>query len=174
MTQFFKTNIDVLEQLKELIEHCQSIYTVRENDQTSSIGEHVRHVLDHYRAFQKSSETGCVDYNLRTRCSPEESEPAVAIQSINGLIDWFQSNPVCLDTIPVISELNLHRVASETLQSTSKRELLYLINHSIHHMAYAALMAKSNRVNVPAHIGLAPSTANHQRQHKEEACYETH
>jgi len=171
MTALNRANIEVLGQLKELLTCCRSLYCRTPGSSVAGIGEHVRHVLDHYRAFQAGMLSDCVDYNYRTRNSIEETDPLIASQHIDGLVDWLAGNELMPATIQVISEINLLHSHSEKMISTPARELLYLINHSIHHMAYAALLAKTNDIAVPAHIGLAPSTVSYQRSTQEEHSY---
>ncbi|WP_320823888.1 DinB family protein [Reinekea sp.] len=171
MTALNRANIEVLGQLKELLTCCHSLYCRVHGSSVAGIGEHVRHVLDHYRAFQAGMVSDCIDYNYRTRNSIEETDPLIALQHIDGLIEWLAGNALMPATIQVISEINLQDSQSETMLSTPARELLYLINHSIHHMAYAALLAKTNGITVPAYIGLAPSTVNFHRSTQERHSY---
>ena len=171
MTALNRANIEVLVQLKELVTCCQSIYCRTHSSSVAAIGEHVRHVLDHYRAFQAGMLSDCIDYNYRTRNSIEETDPLIALKHIDALIEWLASGVLMPANIQVISEINLQYSQSETMLSTSTRELLYLVNHSIHHMAYAALLAKTNGLTVPAHIGLAPGTASYLRSTLEDPSY---
>lgn len=161
-------NIEVLEQLKDLIHHCEPIYATDTPETPGGIGRHVRHVLDHYRAFRMGMKDRCIDYNLRTRHSLEETEPQAALQQVQLMIDWLTRGDIPAMPINVISEISLQISVNETMPSHSERELLYLINHSIHHMAYAALMARQQSLDIPPHIGLAPGTVSYQRQAKQE------
>jgi len=113
-------------------------------------------------------DNACVDYNLRTRNSTEETNVAAAKSNIDELIHWFNT-PIALNqSIQVISEINLRESQSESMASNPERELLYLINHSIHHMAYASLLAASKGINVPRNIGLAPGTASYERRRQKD------
>jgi uncharacterized damage-inducible protein DinB len=173
MKHLCNANIDVLNQLKRLIQHCETIYLKDPSSHHAGIGQHVRHVLDHYRAFEQGLDQQCVDYNLRTRDSAEENDPLVAAANINKLIQWFASLDVVPNDITVISEISLREQQSEAITSNAERELLYLINHSIHHMAYASLLASSKNVFVPRDIGLAPGTATYERNNMKESQHET-
>jgi uncharacterized damage-inducible protein DinB len=157
-------NVEVLNQLKELISLCESIYVKSPDSQHAGIGQHVRHVLDHYRAFKLGVDDKCVDYNLRTRNSHEETDSLVAQHNIDELIIWLQSYSGDYLELTVISEISLREAKTESMNSNTERELLYLINHSIHHMAYASLLASSKGIELPRHIGLAPGTASYERE----------
>lgn len=172
MKPLCNANIEVLNQLKELVQLSTDIYVKKPNSKHAGIGEHVRHVLDHYRALRNGLPTRKVDYNLRTRNSLEESQPHVAQKKIDELINWLANLDYDDSDITVVSEISLRENQSQTLQSNTEREMLYLINHSIHHMAYASLLASVNGINLPAYIGLAPGTATYQREQKQQQ--ETH
>ena len=162
MKPLCNANIEVLMQLKELVNCCANIYVSTATQ--PGIGDHVRHVLDHYRALRNGLPNGQIDYNFRTRNSPEQSNTNVALDNIDELIQWLGQLNYTQDNIQVISEISLQACQSEQMNSNVERELLYLINHSIHHMAYASLLAKMSKVPVPHYIGLAPGTATYERQ----------
>jgi len=164
MKALCNANIDVLKQLQDLIAHTSQAYGKDPASPHAGISQHVRHVLDHYRAFTMGLQTGVVDYNLRQRQCLEETQPEAALATTGQLISFFESNLLSNFSFTVISEISLHVEHSTTMDSTTERELLYLINHSIHHMAYASLLASTQGVTVPRHIGLAPGTATYERQ----------
>lgn len=171
MKALCNANLDVLEQLKSLIRHCYNIYADPDDASHSGIGQHVRHVLDHYRAFRQGLDARCVDYNLRTRNSPSETCPETALRQIDDIMAWLARLDIPSAPIQVISEIALQRTRCEQMPSHTEREMLYLINHAIHHMAYAALLARQQGVPVPTTIGLAPGTASYQRTQKEDATH---
>lgn len=168
MTNLCQANIEVLNQLIELIQSCKKYYSTR-NGTVAAVGEHTRHILDHYRAVNLGLANNCINYNLRTRNSKEEADATAAIENIQMLIAWLNTLEYESIAIEIISEISVSETQSKTIASCLERELLYLINHSIHHLAYAALAAKSLGISVPNHIGVAPSTVTYRRniQHKE-------
>ncbi|EAR08207.1 DinB family protein [Reinekea blandensis] len=161
-------NNDVLDQLALLIELTRPVYRETAEGAQASIGQHVRHILDHYRAVKTGIEENCIDYNRRHRNSPVEHCPESALETINELKHWLSTGAFTNNDIAVISEICLNTTQSERLHSNLSRELLYLINHSIHHMAYSSVLAKQLNINLPAHIGLAPGTRTHLRHQSEE------
>ena len=74
---------------------------------TSSIGRHVRHVLDHYIAFQSGLESGEVDYDMRSRDSAVEKDSALAQEQIASVIDWIKAQISHDKPVQMKSELNL-------------------------------------------------------------------
>lgn len=170
MKPLFNANVVVLQQLEQLTDLCGSVYHLKFGGR-SAIGDHVRHVLDHYRAVETGISTGLIDYNLRHRESPEATDPEVAQNTIKHLQRWLQS-PLPDVTVDIVSDIEAGVAHAPRLPSMLSREMLYLINHSIHHMAFASLLARQQGIELPPTIGIAPSTANFY-QHSENTHAET-
>ncbi|EJI1277639.1 hypothetical protein NDZ80_000991 [Vibrio vulnificus] len=128
------------------------------------IGAHIRHVHDHFRSLFIGLKTGIVDYNLRNRESMEEVDLPISLSENKHILNQLERLNVEASRIEIISEINCH--ATESLQMTSsvERELLYLINHTIHHAAIIKHMMDNACVSCPPEIGLAPGTATYYRQ----------
>lgn len=168
MKPLIDANINVLMQIRELVILCNdSVYNSVIAHTQSSIGKHIRHILDHYRAVMQGQAMKNIDYNYRDRGNDEETVPAKALVQIDLLTEWFLRYSIEDCALTVTSEVKLDSVHSSELPSNNKRELLYLINHSIHHVAYAALLGKLQGLTIPEHIGLAPCTASFERSLRE-------
>lgn len=135
------------------------------------VGRHIRHVTDHVQSLVDGAQIGTIDFNFRTRDSDTERNPHHAL----SLIEQQQRRLDQLATrdfeqaITVISEMSFDQSLSRGFQSTLAREVLYLINHTIHHAAYVKVMLQQHQVFLPAEIGLAPCTMSYERQ-KRAAC----
>lgn len=130
----------------------------------TGIGRHVRHVTDHFRAFADGLYTGEIDYNKRTRGSPIETRLDVGLSEIEWLIAWLADASMADIPIDVLSEVSALSSVNERFSSRTRRELLYLINHSIHHVAYARLLARNAGIDSDSLIGVAPATATFLRR----------
>ncbi|MDF1582373.1 MAG: hypothetical protein RQ733_08450 [Methyloprofundus sp.] len=128
------------------------------------IGVHIRHVHDHFRSLFTGLESGIVDYNLRNRESSEELHLQTCLTEHDKIFVKLNTLDSSAGQIEIISEINCH--ATENLQMTSsiERELLYLINHTIHHAAIIKYIMDLGGVTCPHEIGLAPGTATYYRQ----------
>ena len=170
MPRLRDATIEALDQVRSLINSVKVEQDVAGNlYAVSGIGRHVRHVVDHFRALQAGIESGTVDYNIRHRESEMESQAELGLFEIDRLILWLQSSAPTDDSpVAVISEISCLHDESRRFDSNVRRELLYLINHSIHHAAYAALLARENGVKPDAGIGLAPATASYLRHDRAE------
>jgi len=124
----------------------------------STIGGHLRHNLDHYAAFMEGMEPGRVDYDARGRDPFIETHPEAAIHLIESLIA----------KLGAVSEADLDREvqirmddggSSGWSRTSFRRELQFLLSHTIHHYALIASIARRFGVaRLPAEFGIAPST----------------
>ena len=123
------------------------------------IGRHMRHVLDMYRALRAGLSTGEVDYELRHRDSRIEQSPSEAVTRLHNLLAW-------LPDIGDDRALRVHTRVSvaagniELLDSCLSRELAFVASHSVHHLAYAVVLAKLQGCEVDESLGLAPATVH--------------
>jgi uncharacterized damage-inducible protein DinB len=171
MNELINANIAVLEQLTAFVTSCRDdAYSEPLASSPSSIGKHIRHILDHYQCLEHGFSTQLINYNSRTRDSQLERHKALALESAQYYTQWLQALTLPNHAIKILSDTQLGKPTETTLDSTPERELLYLINHSVHHLAYAALLAKLHGLNVPNSIGLAPSTYNYQQSMQGDYC----
>lgn len=162
MKQLHESILEVLDQVKNLITSCdKQVYSNPSQHSLSSIGQHIRHIIDHFVIFETGLKDGVINYNLRSRGNISEKDPSVALQQILELIDWFKNINLDNDPVDVISEVSIAKTQIMTIQSNIARELVYLINHTIHHVAYASLVAKQLDQEVDQNLGIAPSTVTY-------------
>jgi len=129
----------------------------------NTIGKHVRHILEFYELLVNSAQTGQLNYDRRQRDLRLEVETDEAIRRI-GSVDRSIHR---LDLNQVLHlEADLSVAGAETIQipSSFARELLYNIEHAIHHMALIqiAVVSAFPEVELPPHFGVAYSTIQHQ------------
>ena len=164
MSRLRDATIEALDQIRSLILAVEVASGSSENlYAVSGIGPHVRHVVDHFRAFQSGTKSGAVNYNVRRRECALERRSDLALLEIEGLVTWLQAVKMIEFTVIVESEISCLHMENAQFQSTTNRELLYLINHTIHHAAYAALLVRQYGVTPDARVGYAPTTATYLR-----------
>ncbi|HSZ25618.1 MAG TPA: hypothetical protein VK766_07880 [Cytophagaceae bacterium] len=134
-----------------------------ENLSGSSIGQHVRHVIEFYQCLMHGLEEYVVNYDRRVRDKMIEESREFSIQCINKILfEIERADPPKLLTLEVAydSENNI------SLSTTFERELVYNIEHTIHHMALIKIGMKeiNSELTLPAEFGLATSTIRHQQQ----------
>ncbi|WP_077919090.1 hypothetical protein [Spirosoma sp. 209] len=129
----------------------------------NTIGKHVRHILEFYELLVNSARTGLLNYDQRQRDLRLEVNPDEAIRRIGSIDRSIQR----LDLNQYLQlEADLSVAGAETIQipSSFARELLYNVEHAIHHMALiqVAVMNAFPDVDLPPHFGVAYSTVQHQ------------
>ena len=139
-------------------------YIARPDGNCSSMGRHTRHALGHIAALLGGIGEGVIDYDTRVRDTDVERCRATAISVGAELSARMISD--CADysdgTIQVIALLSAFG-DSIRVQSTLARELVFLLNHTIHHHAMMAAAARALGAAVPDGFGVAPSTVAHER-----------
>ena len=154
--------VTLLEQLRDVITLMPvPMYRARPAARVSgSVGEHVRHCLDHISAFAGALAGDGLSYDRRLRGTTVEIDPFAAVNEIERLF-------VRLDRLPVVApdrQITLSSLVSPdrppvTIRSTVARELAFVVQHTIHHCALIAVLVEWQGWQVPHGFGLAPSTA---------------
>ncbi|TVZ38467.1 DinB family protein [Alteromonadaceae bacterium 2753L.S.0a.02] len=161
-------NLQAIAQLEELLEALsKQQYCYQDSGVThSSIGAHTRHILDIYQALICGIEKfDLVDYDLRRRGAPIETDPEVALGELSSLKVWLQglSEAQLAQSLSVKSEVSLCDQTSVEVVSSALRELIFASSHFVHHLAIIAILAKSQRLQTPSALGVAPATASFLR-----------
>lgn len=130
----------------------------------SSIGAHLRHVLDHYDAVFGGAASGRIDYYERPRDRQTETDPDVAMLRIDGTIDRLASAGNGGEPEDRPLELRISAEDPEAVIPTSfGRELHFAMSHTLHHFALVATLCRYFGYPVPEDFGVAPSTLVHRR-----------
>lgn len=131
----------------------------------STIGQHTRHFVEFFQCLlEQSMNHGAINYDLRRRDIQIETDPsftAVLIQRIILQLDdvpWHQ-------TTQIEACYNLHQPQNITLYTSLERELMYNVEHTIHHLALVkiGLRLVAPEIAVPEHFGVAVSTIKYQQ-----------
>ena len=127
---------------------------------SGSIGEHVRHCLDHVDALVSADRSSDLSYDRRERGTAVETEPAAALRSIQLLrikIAVGRWSAAAHEPIFVSSTISRDGEVA-TGMSTLAREMTFVLNHTIHHQATIGLLASLQGGGVPDGFGYAHST----------------
>ena len=123
----------ILTQLKDLI------YKINQDDlkrplevfSGSSIGQHTRHILEFYICLLQQMKDENICYDKRNRDTKLETEKKYIIEKIDETVSHINH---LKDDLPLTLSTELSGCIHLTPSSIS-RELLYLIEHAVHHMA---------------------------------------
>jgi uncharacterized damage-inducible protein DinB len=130
----------------------------------ASIGQHFRHVLEHFHCLLQGTVTGEVNYDSRERNPRIETEVPFAIGATREVIRRFQTwtDSTIAQRCSTVSSLAYHSDSPSLISSNLGRELAYCIGHAIHHFAIIRLLCSHVGVQVPPGFGYAPSTLKYQ------------
>jgi uncharacterized damage-inducible protein DinB len=162
MTTIININLQIIGQTVDLLETIPaSIYRQPlKSLHDHSVGQHTRHIIEFYGCLSAGIQSGVVNYDLRERNTQIENDKNLAIAYLNTILsdyDLIQTDrPLVLNTTTY----------KDSIQSSLYRELVYLIEHTTHHLAiikiglneaYPAFILSKN-------LGVASSTINYRNQ----------
>jgi len=125
----------------------------------SSIGQHVRHILELYLALEKGHETGIVNYDKRNRSTEMEKDPFLASNITDHIIEkiktWNHDHFLAME-----GDFGTQDDASQKINTSLFREMAYNLEHSIHHQALIKIGCNSMALGdlLDENFGVAPAT----------------
>ncbi|MDX1737457.1 MAG: hypothetical protein R3261_04435 [Alphaproteobacteria bacterium] len=128
------------------------------------VGRHIRHILDHVQALLQARQSGHLDYNARNRSHLMEVDAANAYSILKNIHKDCDHKWDIGMALTVVSEIDTKETRNHAFQSNMAREILYVINHTLHHTAYIKLLARGRGVCLADVIGIAPATASYMRK----------
>ncbi|MEQ9288520.1 MAG: DinB family protein [Cyclobacteriaceae bacterium] len=134
----------------------------------STIGQHIRHSLEFFTCLIEGKKEGIVNYDRRKRESQLEEEKELALVVLDELSQAILSTD---DNQQLVLELSYSHTNTDPISVSSnfQRELVYNIEHAIHHMALIKIGIKevAPQVTIPEGFGVANSTIRYKKQHQE-------
>jgi hypothetical protein len=159
----------ILDQCNAVVCGCgQSVYQAPSRALAGgTIGKHVRHELDHFRALLDVAHRLTpepVEYDTRARGVPVETDPAAARAEVArlGMLIGELDERALARPVRVRVMLTGDGVQTE-LASTVGRELFFAVHHAIHHHAMIKAIAGEHGLSLPNEFGTAPSTISFER-----------
>jgi uncharacterized damage-inducible protein DinB len=167
MSGIIENNKVVISQLTNLIQQFSDddYSTKLEVFNGASIGMHIRHILEFYTCFLEQTDNTQVCYDSRKRQLIYEINTAASIEKLYNI----QSGIELLDinnSIEVKTNSGIEEDNNDFVKSSVGRELLYTLDHAIHHMALIKIGVQLNfdHINFPEGFGIAPSTIRHNNK----------
>lgn len=171
MTTLWQSCIHHLGQARELAERIPSeqLSAPHAHCFGGTIGQHLRHCLDHFERARLGLETGLVDYDARARGTIEETDAEAAVRRLDQLIAWFETHQATFENaapVRVKVDCGLEEGGSQEQEggenSTIGRELQFLVSHTLHHFAIIAIMCEAQGIPLAPGFGVAPSTLRYE------------
>ncbi|GAB4493390.1 MAG: hypothetical protein OHK0019_17280 [Saprospiraceae bacterium] len=123
----------------------------------STLGQHFRHILEFFQCLEKGISTGMIDYAARERNLLYEDNPGIALSAFEKFAE----------ALPLLRIAENVRVRAEfggaerpCYPSTVGRELMFVYDHAIHHLAIIkiGLRCQFPHVQSDKDLGVSPST----------------
>lgn len=151
----------ILRQLADLVDQIQSPDYTRSSDilSGSTIGQHIRHTLEFFICFQRGLHGGIINYDKRLHDQVLESDKDVALTAIHDSLTF-------LSTVSENRHLILEagygagKEGRVVVDTNTMRELVYNIEHAVHHMAIIRIGLReiAPYVKLSTDFGVAVST----------------
>ncbi len=130
----------------------------------ASIGQHTRHFVEFYQCLldQIAGTSSEVNYSMRLRELAIEENPEFALQTIDRLVSRIHALE---KNIPCRLKCSEQFDSDDVyVDSNLERELLYNIEHTIHHLAIIkiGLAAVAPEIELSRQFGVAPSTLRYR------------
>lgn len=129
----------------------------------SSVGQHIRHILEFYLLLVSGSFSGIISYDKRQRDKQIEENPLVALETIERLLKGIDTLDL-RQTVKFEGDFTIDGSHDNFTASSVGRELAYCIEHSIHHQAIikAGLIGLGLSALTDEHFGVAYSTIRYR------------
>jgi hypothetical protein len=151
-----KDLVTALEQLtdRQYTMSCQTL-------SGSSVGQHVRHIVELFQCLVNGYTTGAVNYDARPRNQAIANHKEVAAECLANIV-----NAIAHPDRPMLLETSFGPDTNPYIISTTYfREIVYNIEHAIHHMALIRIgITEVSDIGLPQEFGVAPSTLKYQAQ----------
>ena len=157
--------IRILSQLTDLIQQIQESDFSKPSATLSgsTIGQHVRHTLEFFLCFEAGYREGVVNYDRRARDTRIETDQQLALNTIRQIIAVL---PHLEEHRPLVLKMAYDPMESECVSVSTNclRELVYNIEHAVHHMAIIKIAVRemASYVSLDEDFGIAASTIRHR------------
>lgn len=136
-----------------------SLYTHCHEEINATIGEHVRHIIELYQSLIDNYSSGTINYDKRNRNILIQT----SILHAKNAVDYIILNVDLPNKDLVLEQGNI--TINFSVETNYFRELLYNLEHSIHHQALIKVaLLKHPTIKLPENFGIAQSTIEYRKQ----------
>tara|TARA_R110000868_G_scaffold297470_5_gene557816 strand:+ start:524 stop:1012 length:489 start_codon:yes stop_codon:yes gene_type:complete len=146
--------VDLLVQLPDS-EYAKPCFSLSD----STIGEHTRHIIEMFQCLENNYNLGIVNYDKRPRNKLIQTDTDFAISQIKMVQNSLEKENKKLELEQIIDSEELR------IESNYYRELLYNLEHCIHHQALIKVaILQIETIEVDVNFGVARSTIEYRNQ----------
>jgi hypothetical protein len=127
----------------------------------STVGGHTRHVIELFQCLINGYETGVVNYELRKRDLTLENNKKFASNILQNI-----AHDISLENKPMQLEgfFNEEENESSVIETNFNRELVYNLEHCIHHKALIRVAINEvSDICLPDNFGVAAATIQYKK-----------
>ncbi|MEO8255622.1 MAG: DinB family protein [Flavobacterium sp.] len=125
----------------------------------ATIGEHIRHIVEMFQCLNRNYDSGFVNYDKRERNVLIQTNIDFAVQIILDIQNTIFKENKNLELQQIIDGVVVK------IQSNYYRELLYNLEHCIHHQALIKVaVLQYKNIAVDENFGVARSTIEYRKQ----------
>ncbi len=129
----------------------------------ATVGQHLRHTLEFFICLEQGYGDGVVNYDKRIHNKAMENDRFIALNTIQQIQEFINANQgdkilkLEVGYLPDSEEC-------ETITTNYMRELVYNIEHAVHHMAIMKIGIRevADYITLPADFGIAVSTLRYK------------
>ncbi len=155
---------NILHQLAGVVEQITEEDFRRPSDALhATIGQHLRHTLEFFICLEQGYAQGVVNYDNRVHNKAMENDKFIALHTIREIQEFVNASK---GDMPLKLEAGYMPDSEESVSINSNylRELVYNIEHAVHHMAIMkiGIMEIADYIKLPADFGIAVSTVRYK------------
>lgn len=154
--------------IKENFKEIISLLTHLDNNQytdchlelsNATIGEHTRHIIEMYQSLLINYDFGTINYDKRERNLCIQTDIEFAIKCMNEI-----QSKIDKPNKELILQQGINTIC-HSISTNYERELLYNLEHSIHHQALIKVaILKNPSIQLCENFGVAKSTIEYRNQ----------
>ena len=155
----------ILSQLHDLINQISDEDFIKHGSTLSgsTIGQHVRHTLEFFVMLENGVRAGIINYDKRAHDKTVERDKQIALTVVKQIQAFVNKQS---ENTPIVLEMgyDLSKEDVSIVETNYLRELVYNIEHAVHHMAIIkiGIMEIAPYIKLPRDFGVAASTIRYQ------------
>lgn len=162
MTSVFIKSVEALASLVLVLEQLRGTASYSgpcEALSNATIGQHTRHIIELYQCLLAGYPGGKINYDDRKRNALYENDTAAAIEVIKEIQQNLEQPDKYVNIFCGTDD------NSVCIESNYYREVLYNLEHCIHHQALIKVaLLTINDISIDGRFGVAPSTLQHRQE----------
>lgn len=129
----------------------------------ATIGQHLRHTLEFFICLEQGYQVGVINYDKRVHNKAMENDKFIALQTIQQIREFINAGQADKSLKLEVGYLPDSDECA-TIKTNYLRELVYNIEHAVHHMAIMKIGIRevADYIALPSDFGIAVSTLRYK------------